>query len=88
MKEAGQRPQWKKRPGAHEPLAPFIEQAMMQKEKVAPLSDEKIPRFVVLGCQVANEPQLTPEQEAARRRSGPRHGFHSKIRRSFRGGLG
>jgi hypothetical protein len=58
----------KEGPGAHEPLAPFIEQAMMRNEKVAPLSDEKIPSFVVLGCQVANEPQLTPEQEAARRR--------------------
>ena len=51
-----------------EELAPFIEQAMMRKEKVAPLADEKIPSFVALGRQVANGPQLTPEQDAARRR--------------------
>jgi hypothetical protein len=52
----------------HEDPAPFIEQAIMRKEKVAPLADEKIPSFVALGRQVANGPQLTPEQEAARRR--------------------
>jgi hypothetical protein len=52
-----------------EELAPFIEQAMMRKEKVAPLAEDKIPSFVALGRQVAaNGPQLTPEQEAARRR--------------------
>ena len=52
-----------------EELAPFIEQAMMRKEKVVPLTDDTIPSFVALGRQVAaNEPQLTPEQEAARRR--------------------
>ena len=52
-----------------EVLAPFIEQAMMRKEKVAQLADDKIPSFVALGRQVAvNAPQLTPEQEAARRR--------------------
>jgi hypothetical protein len=52
-----------------EVLAPFIEQAMMRKEKVVPLADDKIPSFVALGRQVAvNAPQLTPEQEAARRR--------------------
>jgi hypothetical protein len=33
------------------------------------LADDKIPSFVALGRQVAvNAPQLTPEQEAARRR--------------------
>jgi hypothetical protein len=31
------------------------------------MADEKIPSFVGLGRQVANEPQLTPEPEAARR---------------------
>jgi hypothetical protein len=52
-----------------EVLAPFIEQAMMRKEKVVPLAEDKIPSFVALGRQVAvNAPQLTPEQEAARRR--------------------
>ena len=52
-----------------EELAPFIEQAMMRKEKVVPLTDDTIPSFVALGRQVAaNGPQLTPEQEAARRR--------------------
>jgi hypothetical protein len=52
-----------------EELAPFIEQAMMRKEKVAPLAEDKIPSFVALGREVAvNAPQLTPEQEAARRR--------------------
>jgi hypothetical protein len=52
-----------------EELAPFIEQAMMRKQKVAPLAEDKIPSFVALGRQVAaNGPQLTPEQEAARRR--------------------
>ena len=52
-----------------EVLVPFIEQAMMRKEKVVPLADDKIPSFVALGRQVAvNAPQLTPEQEAARRR--------------------
>jgi hypothetical protein len=52
-----------------EELAPFIEQAMMRKAKIAPLAEDKIPSFVALGRQVAaNGPQLTPEQEAARRR--------------------
>ena len=41
-----------------EELAPFIEQAMMRKE----------PTFVALGRQVAATAQLTPEQEAVRRR--------------------
>jgi hypothetical protein len=41
----------------------------MRKEKVAPLVEDKIPSFVALGRQVAaNGPQLTPEQEAPRRR--------------------
>jgi hypothetical protein len=41
----------------------------MRKEKVAPLAEDKIPSFVALGRQVAaNGPQLTPEQEAPRRR--------------------
>ena len=53
----------------HEELAPFIEQAMRRKEKVTPLAEDKIPSFVALGRQVAaSGPQLTPEQEAARRR--------------------
>jgi hypothetical protein len=51
-----------------EELAPVIEQAIMRKEKVAPLAEDKIPSYVALGRQVANGPQLTPEQEAARRR--------------------
>jgi hypothetical protein len=52
-----------------EELAPFIEQAMMRKGKVVPLTDDTIPSFVALGRQVAaSGPQLTPEQEAARRR--------------------
>jgi hypothetical protein len=64
-----------------EVLAPFIEQAMMGKEKVAQLADDKIPSFVALGRQVAvNAPQLTPEQEAARG-CWPRHTYRSKIRR-------
>jgi hypothetical protein len=52
-----------------EELAPFIEQAIMRKEKMAPFAEDKIPSFLALGRQVAaNGPQLTPEQEAARRR--------------------
>ena len=51
-----------------EELAPFIEQAMARKEKMAPLAEDKIPSFVALGRQVAATAQLTPEQEAARRR--------------------
>jgi hypothetical protein len=52
-----------------EELAHFIEQATTRKEKIAPLPEDKIPSFVALGRQVAvNAPQLTPEQEAARRR--------------------
>jgi hypothetical protein len=36
---------------------------------MAPLAEDKIPSFVALGRQVvANGPQLTPEQDAARRR--------------------
>ncbi len=31
------------------------------------MADEKIPSFIGLGRRVANEPQLTPEPEAARR---------------------
>jgi hypothetical protein len=67
-------PEFDEREGApakrkHEELAPFIEQAMRRKEKVAPSTEDKIPSFVALGRQVAaSEPQLTPEQEAARRR--------------------
>ena len=53
----------------HEELAPFIEQAMVRKEKVTPLVEENISSFVALGRQVAADgPQLTPEQEVARRR--------------------
>ena len=50
-----------------EELAPFIEQAMARKQKMAPLAEDKIPSFIALGRQVAAT-QLTPEQEAARRR--------------------
>jgi alkanesulfonate monooxygenase SsuD/methylene tetrahydromethanopterin reductase-like flavin-dependent oxidoreductase (luciferase family) len=49
-------------------LAPFIEEAMKRKEKMAPLAEDKIPSFVALGRQVAATTQLTPEQEAVRRR--------------------
>ena len=52
-----------------EELAPFIEQAMARKEKMAPLNEDEIPSFVALGRQVAVTAQLTPEQEAARRRT-------------------
>jgi hypothetical protein len=45
------------------------------------MADEKIPSFVGLGRQVANEPQLTPEPEAARR-------SHSKIGKGLSGGIG
>ena len=51
-----------------EELAPFIEQAMARKEKMAPLAEDKIPSFAALGRQVAATAQLTPEQEAAHRR--------------------
>ena len=36
-----------------EELAPVIEQAIMRKEKVAPLAEDKISSFVALGRQVA-----------------------------------
>ncbi len=50
-------------------LAPFIEQAMARKERMAPLAEEEIPSFVALGRQVAaSGPPLTPEQEAMRLR--------------------
>jgi hypothetical protein len=49
-------------------LAPFIERAMMRKEKMVPLTEDQIPSFVALGRQVAATEQLTPEQEKARRR--------------------
>jgi hypothetical protein len=50
-------------------LAPFIEQAMARKKRMAPLAEEEIPSFVALGRQVAAKgPQLTPEQHAMRRR--------------------
>ena len=49
-------------------LAPFIERAMMRKEQMVPLARDQIPTFVALGRQVAATAQLTPEQEAARRR--------------------
>jgi hypothetical protein len=52
-----------------EELAPFVEQAMARKERMAPLAEEEIPSFVALGRQVAaGAPQLTPEQEEMRRR--------------------
>ena len=51
-----------------EELAPFIEQAMARKEKMVPLAEDEIPSFVALGREVAATTQLTPEQEAARRR--------------------
>ena len=41
---------------------------MARKEKMAPLAEDKIPSFAALGRQVAATAQLTPEQEAARRR--------------------
>ena len=49
-------------------LAPFIERAMSRKEQMVPLTEDQIPTFVALGRQVAATAQLTPEQEAARRR--------------------
>ena len=49
-------------------LTPFLEQAMMRKEKMAPLAEDRIPSFVALGRQVAETEQLAPEQAAARRR--------------------
>ena len=49
-------------------IAPFIEQAMTRKEPMMPLAKDQIPTFVALGRQVAATAQLTPEQEAARRR--------------------
>ena len=49
-------------------LTPFLEQAMMRKEKMAPLAEDQIPSLVALGRQVAETEQLTPEQAAARRR--------------------
>jgi hypothetical protein len=55
----------------YEELAPFIEQAMARKVKIAPPAEDKIPSCVALDRQVANGPQLTPEQEAARRRMLP-----------------
>jgi alkanesulfonate monooxygenase SsuD/methylene tetrahydromethanopterin reductase-like flavin-dependent oxidoreductase (luciferase family) len=51
-----------------EQLAPFIEQAMARKQKIEPLSEDKIPSYVALGRQVTPATQLTPEQEAVRRR--------------------
>ena len=51
-----------------EELAPFIGQAMARKAKMAPLAEDKIPSFVALGREAAATAQLTPEQEAARRR--------------------
>ena len=65
-----------------EELAPVIEQAMMRKEKVAPLAEDKIPSFVALGRQVAATDRSSRRNR--RRRAGgcwPRHRFHSKIRR-------
>ena len=44
------------------------EQAMARKEKMAPLAEDKIPSYIALGREVAATTQLTPEQEAARRR--------------------
>ena len=49
-------------------LTPFLEQAMMRKEKMAPLAEDRIPSFVAQGRQVAETEQLAPEQAAARRR--------------------
>ena len=46
----------------------FIEQAMTRKEPMMPLAKDRIQAFVALGRQVAATAQLTPEQEAARRR--------------------
>src|SRR5580704_372885 len=34
-------------------LTPFLEQAMMRKEKMAPLAEDRIPSFMALGRQVA-----------------------------------
>jgi len=41
---------------------------MARKQKIEPLSEDKIPSYVALGRQVAPTTQLTPEQEAAPRR--------------------
>jgi hypothetical protein len=41
---------------------------MARKQKIKPLSEDKIPSYVALGRQVAPATQLTAEQEAARRR--------------------
>ena len=50
-----------------EELAPFIAAAMARKQAMKPLAEDEIPSFIALGRQVAAQ-QLTPEQEAARRR--------------------
>ena len=67
-----------------EELAPVIEQAIMRKEKVAPLAEDKIPSCVVLGRQVATD---RSSRRSRRRRVDacwPPHRFHSKIS----GGIG
>ena len=48
---------------------------------MVPLARDQIPTFVALERQVAATAQLTPEQEAARRRIWRRRKSPSKIRR-------
>jgi hypothetical protein len=59
-------------PRAHsddQEIAELVLIGQVLRLSAAPLADDKIPSFVALGRQVAaNGPQLTPEQEAARRR--------------------
>jgi hypothetical protein len=63
-----------------EELAPFIEQAMMRKQKVAPLAEDKIPSFVALGRQWQRTHRSL--RRSRKRRAGAcwrRHKYHSKI---------
>jgi len=49
-------------------LAPYIEQAMARKRRLAPLDEDKIPTFVALGRKIAEEGKATEQQKLNRQR--------------------
>jgi len=49
-------------------LAPYIEQAMARKRRLAPLDEDKIPTFAALGRKIAEEGKATEQQKLNRQR--------------------
>jgi alkanesulfonate monooxygenase SsuD/methylene tetrahydromethanopterin reductase-like flavin-dependent oxidoreductase (luciferase family) len=66
-------PEFKAREAAREArktaeLAPYVEQAMARKQRMAPLAEDDIPTFVALGRKIAEEGKATEQQKLNQQR--------------------